>query len=445
MLVCTHTNSYTDNSSLGLEYEMKIVPSQLASFDTSCDNESSSAGTKKNLSKFDRENNTSHHASNCNEVCQTFEETDTDTYNEATSASSFESIAEPAYVLKPSKKGEHYEISFMKAVQDNIKSQMLLAMQHIQTKHHPEQTKIGGSGPSNDKMSMNAVPSVDHTASMSVMTSDDYSLLTTEMLIDDHTPTTKHSNKSCTFDSEIKSDDSLLYKTVAAKPRHGRKPSNKSHHSEEEQVRKAIQAGIKAQLHHAMKIKKTREYPVLEVQQATNKPKGTHNKLVMNAVTSVDDTASLSVMMSDDASLRTAETQEKRSTTNKHSNKSFSFEPFQSDTISTTGASYVSAQEKERRYNRLHTYGQAQQQVRRELQVINRIKGSQREIIFKLRLEEKQKRMKSMAPPLPPLEDRGRRIHDTYASKKNDAGRKLREQIERKNEKRDILRQVGWK
>ena len=97
------------------------------------------------------------------------------------------------------------------------------------------------------------------------------------------------------------------------------------------------------------------------------------------------------------------------------------------------------------RVSRLHEYGRAQIQIRREIQFIDCLEHNKRELMFNLRLQEKKKREKSSAPPLPPLQDRGRRIHDTYATKKNDAGRKLRNHIERRNEARAQLRKIDWK
>lgn len=62
------------------------------------------------------------------------------------------------------------------------------------------------------------------------------------------------------------------------------------------------------------------------------------------------------------------------------------------------------------------------------------------EIMFRKNMA--QKRMNS-APPLPPLEERERRIRDTYASKKrNEAGRKRRELVERRIEE---ARASSWK
>ena len=97
------------------------------------------------------------------------------------------------------------------------------------------------------------------------------------------------------------------------------------------------------------------------------------------------------------------------------------------------------------RFERLHSYGKRQLEVRRELAVIQEIEKSKRETKFNLRLQERQKRQKMKAKPLPPVESRGRRIHDRYATRKNEAGKKLREEIQRRNELKAQRRQFDIK
>lgn len=89
------------------------------------------------------------------------------------------------------------------------------------------------------------------------------------------------------------------------------------------------------------------------------------------------------------------------------------------------------------RFDRLHDYGKGQMKLRRELELIHKLELNKREIIFQLNLANKQMKLKE-GYNLPPLQQRGRRIHDTYSQKKNEAGRKLRMEIEARRELRKI-------
>lgn len=89
------------------------------------------------------------------------------------------------------------------------------------------------------------------------------------------------------------------------------------------------------------------------------------------------------------------------------------------------------------RFDRLHEYGKGQMKLRRELELIHKLELNKREIIFKLNLANKQRKLKE-GYNLPPLQQRGRRIHDTYSQKKNEAGRKLRMEIEARRNLRRI-------
>jgi hypothetical protein len=192
------------------------------------------------------------------------------------------------------------------------------------------------------------------------------------------------------------------------------------------------------------------------------------NKGLHAAAPSTDETASLSLNTTcDDSTVLTrvdtnitniTNNMKEQPSTAKHSNKashlaSNSKSAFQYDEQSLgcesmSNVSYSNLGEEgiyASRVSRLHEYGRAQIQIRREIQFIDCLEHNKRELMFNLRLQEKKKREKSSAPPLPPLQDRGRRIHDTYATKKNDAGRKLRNHIERRNEARAQLRKIDWK
>ena len=97
------------------------------------------------------------------------------------------------------------------------------------------------------------------------------------------------------------------------------------------------------------------------------------------------------------------------------------------------------------RFERLHSYGKRQLEARRALAMIQEIEKSKRETKFNFRLQERQKRLKKKAKPLPPVERRGRRIHDEYATQKNEVGKKLREAIQRRNELKAHCRQFDIK
>ena len=325
MLAYTQTDTYTDSSAQGQEYEIALT--EVPSFDPSFDNETN-GNESSNLDHYHCQNATHHtiHEHKFGEF---------DTVSASSFDSSVGSMGQPQRVLKAITNKE--QISHIHAIQEGIMTHQLIhAITQTQTKHHPVQRKSRGTGGGNHNMLMDTARSVDDTASLSVMTCDDVSLLSAE--IQEQAPTTKHSNTS----------------------------------------------------------RLTR---------------------VGNEFKFINATCC-------------------------------SFSSIHIDTrpvATSASASYVSAKEGEHRYDHLHTYGKAQQKVKRDLQLINRIKSSQKEIVFKLRLQDKKKRMKSKAPPLPPLEERGRRIHDTYASKKNEAGRKLREQIERTNVRKAMKRQVNWK
>jgi hypothetical protein len=191
-------------------------------------------------------------------------------------------------------------------------------------------------------------------------------------------------------------------------------------------------------------------------------------KGLLAAAPSTDETASLSLNTTyDDSTVLTGvdtnitnitNDMKEQPTTAKHSNKSshlasnsksaFQYDEQSLGCNSMSNVSYSNLGEEgvyASRVSRLHEYGRAQIQIRREIQFIDCLEHNKRELMFNLRLQEKKKREKSSAPPLPPLQDRGRRIHDTYATKKNDAGRKLRNHIERRNEARAQLRKIDWK
>ena len=89
------------------------------------------------------------------------------------------------------------------------------------------------------------------------------------------------------------------------------------------------------------------------------------------------------------------------------------------------------------RFDRLHDYGKGQMKLRRELELIHKLELNKREIIFQLNLANKQRKLKE-GYNLPPLQQRGRRIHDSYSQKKNQAGKKLRMEIEARRELRRI-------
>ncbi|GFH50121.1 predicted protein [Chaetoceros tenuissimus] len=89
------------------------------------------------------------------------------------------------------------------------------------------------------------------------------------------------------------------------------------------------------------------------------------------------------------------------------------------------------------RFDRLHEYGKGQMKLRRELELIHKLELNKREVIFQLNLANKQRKLKE-GYNLPPLQQRGKRIHDTYSQKKNEAGRKLRMEIEARRELRRI-------
>jgi len=185
--------------------------------------------------------------------------------------------------------------------------------------------------------------------------------------------------------------------------------------------------------------------------------------LVHAAASTTDETASLSLDTTcDDWTQRTALTtavdrdnMKEQPPTARHSNKSnkstnssFQYDDQSIGGTSMSNMSYSNLGEEgvyASRVSRLHAYGTAQIQIRREIQFIDRLENNKRELMFNLRLREKKKKQRSEAPPLPPLEQRGRRIHDTYATKKNDAGKKLRELIEKRNAARATLRKMDWK
>ncbi|GFH53861.1 predicted protein [Chaetoceros tenuissimus] len=90
---------------------------------------------------------------------------------------------------------------------------------------------------------------------------------------------------------------------------------------------------------------------------------------------------------------------------------------------------------KNERLQRLHSYGTKKMEMRRTLDMIHRSRVHVREFKFQERLKASKKKVE-----LPPLEERGRRIHDSYSTKKNDAGRKLRMEIEERNQRNTKLR-----
>ena len=111
------------------------------------------------------------------------------------------------------------------------------------------------------------------------------------------------------------------------------------------------------------------------------------------------------------------------------------------DDSSVSGASVGSY-----RFERLHEYGTAKAQQRINIDKMQKDKKSTREINMKKALEKKQMRQRrEVVGQLPPREKIGSRIHDSYSQRKNDAGRKLREEIARRNAERAAQRQAGWK
>ena len=90
---------------------------------------------------------------------------------------------------------------------------------------------------------------------------------------------------------------------------------------------------------------------------------------------------------------------------------------------------------KNERLDLLHSYGTKKMKLRRTLDMIHRSRVHVRELKFQERLKASKKKVE-----LPPLEERGRRIHDSYSTKKNDAGRQLRLEIEERNQRNAKLR-----
>ena len=90
---------------------------------------------------------------------------------------------------------------------------------------------------------------------------------------------------------------------------------------------------------------------------------------------------------------------------------------------------------KNERLDLLHSYGTKKMELRRTLDMIHRSRVHVREFKFQERLKASKKKVE-----LPPLEERGRRIHDSYSTKKNDAGRQLRLEIEERNQRNAKLR-----
>ena len=90
---------------------------------------------------------------------------------------------------------------------------------------------------------------------------------------------------------------------------------------------------------------------------------------------------------------------------------------------------------KNERFDLLHSYGKKKMELRRTLDMIHRSRVHVREFKFQERLKASKKKVE-----LPPLEERGRRIHDSYSTKKNGAGRQLRLEIEERNERNAKLR-----
>ena len=191
------------------------------------------------------------------------------------------------------------------------------------------------------------------------------------------------------------------------------------------------------------------------------KPEGKLN-IQLRGISSVDDTATMTTMSEYSASQTSSPS---NILTSRHSNLSVKKEgkniffqkhgtqimiaensdvSLSSSTIKSSCASFDTVTDNFR-FERLHSYGKRQLEVRRELAVIQEIEKSKRETKFNLRLQERQKRQKMKAKPLPPVESRGRRIHDRYATRKNEAGKKLREEIQRRNELKAQRRQFDIK
>ena len=81
---------------------------------------------------------------------------------------------------------------------------------------------------------------------------------------------------------------------------------------------------------------------------------------------------------------------------------------------------------------------------RRDLEQKQKHQTSTREASLKARLVLKDLKKKQSVGKLTPAK-RGRRIHDTYAQKKNKAGRELRKAIERRNVMKAEERKNDWK
>ena len=96
------------------------------------------------------------------------------------------------------------------------------------------------------------------------------------------------------------------------------------------------------------------------------------------------------------------------------------------------------------RLERLHEYGRVKMERRRDLEKKKKRETSTREASLKSRLEMKQQKMRQQVGKIAPIK-RGKRIHDSYAQKKNEAGRKLREEIEKKNQMKAEQRKADWK
>lgn len=93
-------------------------------------------------------------------------------------------------------------------------------------------------------------------------------------------------------------------------------------------------------------------------------------------------------------------------------------------------------------FDRLYEYGKYQLKLKRQLEFIDKLKMNQREILFRLNLEKKKQRKLKAENNFPRLEHVGRRIHDTYSRKKNEAGRKLRMEIEKRRKLREIEKRL---
>lgn len=92
-------------------------------------------------------------------------------------------------------------------------------------------------------------------------------------------------------------------------------------------------------------------------------------------------------------------------------------------------------------FERLYEYGKYQMKLKRDLEIIQKLKLNQREIIFRLALEMKQRKLRE-GYYLTSQQQTVKRLHDTYSQKKNEEGRKLRMEIEARRKLREMEKRL---